>query len=518
MDYPKPSVFTPIFRRFTNERQREFDETRQLYDWVRSEQDRFTETKLTVGKRIYRNFEEFPDVVRTALAEAMYDLLIAQEHIWELATPNLERLNMQEFVDYRNMLYAKQYFFMNQERLLQAIEETLRRVLYWIAIELPQVEDPSPFTIPLIYALPEPRLLVEKTYGWMVDDALADMGLFRRVSTLLVRNIYAASGREVDDNSKKPIKHASESTLPLDEVAKQYLGGTPFYDIFTTPVPLKLTHDDRMSHMHVVGGSGSGKTSLIENLLLHDITSADSPSLVVIDPHSDLIRKLVRADLGIEDRLILIDPRDTQHFPALNIFSLNKRRMEQYDEVTREQVTAGAIQTLEYLFAGFGIDLTGKQQVLFRTVCRLMLSLPETMGRNATILDMLKLMSDPAPYADAIGRLPDIPQEFFRQDFMSKNFAQTREQVRYRLQALLENPTLARLFTSPETKVDIFDELNNGSIILVDTAKDYLKDGSAVFGRLFISLVLQAVLERAAIPAGERKDVYRRATGTPLAG
>ena len=63
MDYPKPSVFTPIFRRFTNERQREFDETRQLYDWVRREQDRFTETKLTVGKRIYRNFEAFPDVV-----------------------------------------------------------------------------------------------------------------------------------------------------------------------------------------------------------------------------------------------------------------------------------------------------------------------------------------------------------------------------------------------------------------------------------------------------------------------
>lgn len=78
-------------------------------------------------------------------------------------------------------------------------------------------------------------------------------------------------------------------------------------------MPLRLTHEDRFSHTHVVGGSGAGKTSLIERLILHDLQSDDPPTIVVIDPHSDLIRRLLHADLGIEDRIILIDPRDIDH-------------------------------------------------------------------------------------------------------------------------------------------------------------------------------------------------------------
>jgi len=91
---------------------------------------------------------------------------------------------------------------------------------------------------------------------------------------------------------------------------------------------------------------------------------------------------------------------------------------------------------------------------------------------------------------------------------MGKTFVQTKEQIRYRLNAILENPTLARLFMSSSRKIDLFTELNNESIILVDTAKDFLKGGSAHFGRIFISLVLQAVLERAAIPEDERRPAF----------
>jgi hypothetical protein len=50
--------------------------------------------------------------------------------------------------------------------------------------------------------------------------------------------------------------------------------------------------------------------------------------------------------------------------------------------------------------------------------------------------------------------------------------------------------------------------MNRGAIILVDTAKDYLKGASDNFGRIFISLVLQAVLERSVIRADERKPTF----------
>ncbi len=509
IEFDKPSTYSPLARRFGNERDRELQEARHLYTRVKAHQDAFTENKFAFGSVVAgAYFVDLPDALTKALTKALDALLSEERHIWELPTPDFARMNMKEYVEYRNLLYAKEYFFANTGELLNLLYEGLSCTLGDVARQLPVTADPTPFTIPLIYALPEPRDLVEKMYGTLADKDYSDRGLFSAVTRQFYRNVCVASGRETED-SKKPLKHASESTLPLDQLADTYLAGTPFLDVFKAPVPLKLTYEDRFNHMHVVGGTGAGKTTLIENLILHDLKSDDPPSMVLIDPHGDLIKKLIHADIGITERLILIDPRDVKHPPALNIFALNQDRLDTYDEATREQVTAGVIQTFDYLFSGLlGADLTAKQGVFFRYVARLMLALPETMGRNATILDMMRLMSDPAPYQEAIQALPDIPREFFLNDFMSRTFVQTKEQIRYRLQAIIENPTMARLFTSPETKVDIFTELNKGSIVLVDTAKDFLKDASGNFGRIFISLTLQAVLERSAIPESERKPTF----------
>ncbi len=511
MEERPPSVFKPLSRLFTNEREREFEETRALYAWCKSRQQQFTETKETIGQAIYdKFFADLPDQVSTALCHAMYDLLTAERYIWELPPPSFERMSMKEFTEYRNLLYQKQYFFQNQEALKNLLIEGVVRTLYGLVRELPVLEDPSPFTIPLAYALPNTPLLVEQTYGTLANGQYFDRGMFRPTTDQLYRNICLASGRDADEpNSKKPIKYPTASELPPNKLVDTYLGGTAYQHIFETSVPLKLTHRDRFSHMHVLGGSGAGKTSLIENLILHDLGTPDPPSIVVIDPHSDLINRLVHADIGLENQLIYINPRDTEHPVAINIFALNQERLARYDATTREQVTAGVIQTFDFLFSSlFDLDLSGKQQVFFRYVTRLMLSLPDTMGRNATILDMLSLMQDPTPYLPAIQALPPIQREFFERDFMSKTFAQTKEQIRYRLQGIVENPTLARLFTSSETKVDFFTELNRGAVILIDTAKDFLKDGSSIFGQICISLILQAIQERAAIAERDRKATF----------
>lgn len=502
------STFTPFFRWFTDEKSREMDETRQLYGWVRRQQDAFAETPASVGGRVYREFlRDLPEPVSEPLTRVLADLVSAED-FWTLPAPDFERMSLKEFVEYRNLLHRKQYFFANQGEILQLFHEGLVRLLVGVALQLPDAEAPSPFTVPLVYALPEPRLSVEQSIGTIANGSYVSKGLFRELDIMLGENLARASGITSPD-SRKPWKYPRESTLPYGEMVDVYLADTPFQALFKAPIPLRLTHEERFSHTHIVGGSGAGKTSLLERLILHDLRSDDPPSLVIIDPHGDLIKRLIRADLGIEDRLIIIDPRDIEHPPALNIFALNQERMDAYDEATCEQVTAGVIQTFDYLFAGLlGADLTAKQGVFFRYVARLMLALPEALGRNATILDMLHLMSDETPYRSAIDSLPDIPREFFLRDFTSKTFAQTKEQIRYRLQAILENPTMARLFTSPETKIDLFGEMNRGAVIVVDTAKDYLKGASASFGRIFISLVLQAILERAAIPERDRKATF----------
>lgn len=510
MENQRPGTYIPFSRWFTNEKKREIDEVRELYQWVEERQAYLRANHRDIAQKALLAISVLDDDLFQPVYQTMFSLLVEEEYLVEVPPPTFENMSLQEFVEYRNRLVRKQYYFQNQDYLLDLMDRGLASALGDIADALPRSRAPSPFTIPLVYTLPEPGRLIHRLFATFADDQFVDRGLFKGVTERLFENLARASGRDPkDQKSAKPWKYASESALPLHELVDVYLSGTPFHELFLIPVPLKLTHEDRFNHMHVVGGTGAGKTSLIENLIIHDLISPDPPSLVLVDPHGDLIRKLTRANLGIQDRLIIIDPRDIHNPPALNVFALNNRRINSYDEATREQVTAGVIQTFDYLFSGLvGADLTAKQGVFFRYVARLMLSMPDTMGRNATIVDMLRLMGDATPYMPAINALSDIPKEFFLRDFNSKTFVQTKEQIRYRLQAIIENPTMARLFTSPETKVDLFAEMNRGAIILVDTAKDYLKGASDNFGRFFISLVLQAVLERAAIPANRRKDTF----------
>jgi len=517
-----PSAFTPFFRRFTDEKARDLDDTRRLYDRVRSLNlaSRYAEddAEITFGGNVYATVSDrLSEPLRPVFIRLIAALISGEKVIFDLPSLNFDvvHLSLNELVDLRHFLRAKEHFLAHEDRVIGLLGDGISNIVGALANLLPETWDPSPFTVPLIYLLPEPKNFLDKLFGELWQQRYVDNGLFVDVSRRMYFNICEESGIADPQDPKKPFRHPSKNDKQLHEIVETYLMGTPFYEFFLAPVPLRFTHEDRFSHMHVLGGSGAGKTTLIQNLILHDLQTDDPPSLVIVDSQGDLINKLSRLDVfnpdggALHDRLLIISPKDIKAPPAINIFDVNRDRLDQYDEATKEQVVAGVIQTFDYVFSGLiGADLTAKQGVFFRFVARLMLSLPETLGRTATILDMIALMDDPAPYRSAIEALPPIQRNFFERDFASKTFAQTKEQIRYRLNAILENPTLARLFTSPRTKIDLFERLNEGSIILVDTAKDFLKGASAHFGRIMISQVLQAVLERSVIPEWERKPTF----------
>jgi hypothetical protein len=517
-----PSAFTPFLRRFTDEKAKDLRDTELLYERVRglhlASRFRGDDGETALGGTVWGGCaSSVSSELESTFIHTIHHLLRLERPIFEL--PNIElrgaHLSLKELVDLRHFLRAKEYFHLHETKVTHLLTDCLYRIFSTVAELLPATFAPSPFTIPLVFLLPEPKSLIERLYGELWNERYVDNGLFVEVSRRMYLNLCEVSGIVDPHNPKRKFKTATSNDAPLQDVVEQYLKGTPFRDFFLAPAPLQFRHEERFSHMHVVGGSGAGKTTLLENLILNDLESDDPPSLVIVDSQSDLIRKLSRLwlfdpyDGRLGDRLLVISPRDIRHPPALNIFDVNRNRLGAYDEATKEQVVAGVIQTFDYLFTGLlGADLTAKQGVFFRFVARLMLALPERLGRSATILDMLNLMDDVTPYREAIQTLPPIQRQFFERDFASKTFAQTKEQIRYRLNAVLENPTLARLFTTPSTKIDLFAELNRGSVVLVDTAKDFLKGASANFGRIFISLVLQAILERAAIPERERKPTF----------
>ncbi len=133
-----PPTYTPLLRRlFTNERSKEFQEVEQLYAWVKAHQDAFAETKELIGRRCYAHFRDLPEEADDAVIGALYDLISAERQIWDLPPPDFGRMSMTEFVEYRNLLLAKQYFFANQAEIIELLYEGVSSVLYEAVHQLP---------------------------------------------------------------------------------------------------------------------------------------------------------------------------------------------------------------------------------------------------------------------------------------------------------------------------------------------------------------------------------------------
>ena len=85
-------------------------------------------------------------------------------------------------------------------------------------------------------------------------------------------------------------------------------------------IPVRLTPEQRVYHTHIIGATGTGKSTLLFNLIRQDLESGQG--VAVLDPHGDLVDKI----LGIipPDRIqdvVLVDPSDEEYSVGFNILS-----------------------------------------------------------------------------------------------------------------------------------------------------------------------------------------------------
>src|SRR3954471_2206443 len=121
----------------------------------------------------------------------------------------------------------------------------------------------------------------------------------------------------------------------------------------------------------------------------------------------------------------------------------------------------------------------------------------------------MEFMQNPETTRPYLQKADPMTQHFFETQFFSPVFDATRQQILNRLWGVLSNSVLERMFASTHNKVDLFTAMNSGNLILINTAKDLLKqDGCEIFGRFFISLISMATQERASIPEDRRKRTF----------
>ena len=314
-------------------------------------------------------------------------------------------------------------------------------------------------------------------------------------------------------NSNLDRTHRANPIFPRDykgdDVVEAYLQGTKLKALFTLKTPFEIPEARRFEHMHIVAGSGHGKTQTMQYFIARDLADVarGDKSVVVIDSQGDLINTILAAHTLPPEKIVLIDPEDIEFPVSLNLFSVGQGRLAGYSALERERLTNSIIELYDFVLGSLlSAGMTSKQNVVFRYVTRLMFHVPD-----ATIHTLRELMEPggTAKYRTNIDRLDMTARRFFETEFDGKEFTATKAQVLRRLYGVLENQTFERMFSHPQSKFDMFTEMNQGKLILINTAKSLLKEqGTEVFGRFFIALIAQAAQERATLPDFDRLPCF----------
>ncbi len=271
-------------------------------------------------------------------------------------------------------------------------------------------------------------------------------------------------------------------------------GVTNYHNNF---VPFGIRRADRRRHLYAVGKSGSGKSKLLELLIIQDIK--DGKGFGVLDPHGDLIDNIMRyIPPERVDDVILFDPADTAFPIAFN-------PLESIDDAYKMQVTIGFLDIFKKVF---GDNWTYRLEHVLRYTTLALLDSP-----NTTILSIMKMLTDKNYRQKIVSRIQDsVVKNFWVSEFAawSEKFdSEAITPLLNKVGQLIATNMVRNMIGQPNTKFNLRDVMDKKKILLMKVSKGLLgEENSGLIGSMVITKLFQAAMSRADTPEEQREDFY----------
>lgn len=249
---------------------------------------------------------------------------------------------------------------------------------------------------------------------------------------------------------------------------------------------------DARYHLHLLGPTGVGKSTLIARLALDDLQAGRGA--VVIDPKGDLVEDLLaRVPAGLAERVDLLDPLDPAP-PGLNVLE-----GDDHDLVVDQLV--GVFHRVYERFWGPRTDDILRAALLTLTAA----------GPGATLADVPRLLTDQRWREELLLEVEDPvglePFWDWYEDLSEAVRAQATGPVLNKLRAFLLRRPVRAIVGQPKSTIDAGRCLDQGRLLLVKVPKGTLgEDTSRLLGSFAVARVWQAALARAGRPETERPD------------
>lgn len=252
-----------------------------------------------------------------------------------------------------------------------------------------------------------------------------------------------------------------------------------------------IREEDLLRHMHVMGKSGMGKSTLLEHVAAEAMERG--MGCAVLDPHGDLVdRLLARVPRRRANDLVLLDGGEREHPVGWNPL----------DARDPPHLVAGAV--LGAFKKVFGESWGPRLEHVFRNA---LLALLDT--RAPTLLGVTRLLGD-ARFRESVVRQARDPlvAQFWTREFASWSptfLPEVLSPVQNKVGAALTAAPLRLIVGQRRSTVRPADVLATGRILLVRLAKGAMgEEASALLGSLLVAAFQTAAYARASLPPGER--------------
>jgi hypothetical protein len=259
--------------------------------------------------------------------------------------------------------------------------------------------------------------------------------------------------------------------------------------------PLAMRLQDSLQHLHVLGPTGTGKSTLLLNLIVQDI--AAGRGVVVIDPKGDLIEEVLRrVPEQRADDVVVLDPADEQRPVGLNVLRGGNRPAELI-----------ADQVLSVFHDLYRENWGPRMQDILHAA---LLTLADRPGMTLCALPVL--LSNPRFRHKAVAALTDeIALKPFWAWFDGLSEGERQQAiapVMNKLRAFLLRPRMRAVIGQAEPAFDLHSVFSERKVLLVSLAKGLIgPEAAALLGSLTVSQLWQAALGRVRIPADKRTPV-----------
>ncbi len=262
-------------------------------------------------------------------------------------------------------------------------------------------------------------------------------------------------------------------------------------------VPFGIKTDDRRRHMYLIGKTGMGKTTLMENMVIQDIQNGHG--IAFLDPHGDSVQRIL--DCVPASRIndvVYFNPADLEHPVAFNI-------LESVDPKFKHLVASGLMGVFTKIWAN--LWSARMEYILNNTI----LALLDSPGN--TLLGITRMYVDKKYRKKIVDNIKDpMVRAFWVDEFANYNEKYRTEAIapiQNKVGQFLSSGIIRNIVGQPKSTIDLREIMDNRKILIMDLSKGKVgEDNSALLGAMLVTKIQLAAMSRTDIEEKERKDFY----------